>query len=224
MRTILDTTIGELVNIDKMNKWLDRRDLAEWDTCDLWHGTLKAAHFQMVELEPMVRTLRFAWYDEGADWATTHTFTWQLPYLQFLFCEPWFGVAASGKPYKLGKKLRMSPFPNTYESGMVCQDSARTVEEGIAIFFGSVFEAPSSWWPCRQFALVALDYPNEKEYPEEFFRDDKFCQKTAELDLLQVKWKDIEPLGGRNNPFRKKDLTTILPFLHHGFTDEYDFA
>jgi hypothetical protein len=114
---------------------------------------------------------------------------------------------------------------------MVCQDSASTVESAIATFFGSVFEAPSSWWPCRHFAQMALNYPNPQidgvgYPPEAFFNDERFCQKVADLGegILEIKWKEIEQLGGAGNPFRKKDLTTILPFLHHGFTDEYDFG
>jgi hypothetical protein len=218
MRTIIDTTIGELVDVGRMNRWLDRRDLVEWDECDRWK-------FQMVELEPSVRTIRFAWYDDISDTASSYAFTWHLPYLQFMYCDPWFGVAATGKPYKLGRKLRMSPFPNTYESGLVCQDEVQSIEDGIATFFGSVFEAPSSWWPCRHFSNTALNYPNEQK-PEEYFRDEKYCQLVADLgeDILKINWKEMESLGGKNNPFRKKDLTTILPFLHHGFTDEYDFG
>jgi hypothetical protein len=210
MRTIIkQTTLDELFNVKKVEKWLDHNDYDEWGRCEQWK-------FEMVELEPSVRTLKFSLDEDECDWPSKQTYAWHLPYLQFLFSDPWLGVGASTKPFKLGKKLRMSPLPNIYESGLVCQEETHSIEDAIATFFGSTFESPGSWWPCRWFARIAFDYIND-------FQDSVFCYKMAELgeDILKVNWKDMETLGEDSfYNYPEKKWTTILPFLHHAITDE----
>jgi hypothetical protein len=230
MRTIIDTTIGEMIPDVEGLIGFQRREM-----CDLtvpWPRYAGDFRFVMTELEPSVRTIRFKWHEDKKRYKDVQ---WNLPYLQFLFCQTQFklgskwprsalGVAASEKPFEMGNSLQYGPFPNVYDSGFVCQGTAPNIEEAIAIFFGSRFDNPFDW---------GIGYLFNDNFLGVGTHDvEAYIDGIAECYPQKFKWDAGYPwiLGGPNPYCRvarfgwlDQKFVTLLPFIHHTIVGEWPY-
>jgi hypothetical protein len=215
MRKLLKATIGELY--DPVPDQLFIVD----------HETI-----EVVEIEPSRRTFRF---DAGREY---HTANWPLPYMQFAFFLNHLAVYFSSTPKESltatpssDQELCLTPFPNQYEDGLVCQQTAKNIEEAIAIFFGSPFEGPACWAGPVAFASRGLKLNPSPSLPfNEMFSD--AWEKLSVDDMLAFRWPivtlpahihrvwrgQIEPIGDlTDNPWGQG---TIFPFVMRSVLSE----
>jgi hypothetical protein len=189
------------------------------DICN-HHWARKLFDYTIVftEMEPQLRTIRVRMTKDRLN-----TYSWQLPFLQFFFCNGYLGVAGSGKSYQAEHLLFRSPLPNVYNSGLVCQDMAADLDEAITIFFGSVFENPVNWNTCAAFAKFGLGIPiydDYKAWPHRFCETWERLSKTDPEFILRVNWWEMKVLSRVpfNSAFCDHELTrrgSLDPFLYH---------
>jgi len=161
----------------------------------------------LAEMEPVVRRIR---------WSGDHSYSyeWQFPYLQFMYCDGWLGVAASSKPWQPPLPLYTAPFPNVYLSGRVCQDHTRDLEDAVAIFFGSHFETPMNWTNCRDFATLAGTYNLRRGYVQNSIDLSNFWQENPNF-ILDFDWSKMGEVG-------KFESGTAISFLYNLQTGTFD--
>jgi hypothetical protein len=182
---------------------------------------------EIIELAPQRRTIR--WVDINNKKYTSNL---PLPYMQFIFSRradcPENGriaVAFSSEPHKLGRQFYQTAFPNTEHTGMVCQQSALTIEEAIAIFFGSYFENISLFGHCRKFSQIA-GFPHYYGKGE----DEWYYLCWEELDeelMCAVDWEGMGNLAGYNSDSQMAlhqkggQIGEITPFLSQVWHGDY---
>ena len=205
MRRILKTTIRELY--DPVPDYLN---VVDFETVEV------------IEMEPSRRTFR--WNLGSRDDPDIQTASWPLPYMQFGFFLGLTSVFCSSRPREKLENLRLTPFPNQYEDGLVCQDDAETIEEAISVFFGSVFERPCSWRGPVDFAGR---HPELREAVKTASFNSTFSDAWEELsvdDMLEFDWLRMpiariasnwqccipRLIGQDDNPW---GAGTIYPFL-----------
>jgi hypothetical protein len=182
---------------------------------------------EIIELPPQRRTIR--WVDIHKKKYTSNL---PLPYMQFIFSRradcPEGGriaVAFSAKPHQLGQQFYHTAFPNTEFSGMVCQDSAATVEEAVAVFFGSYFENISLFAHCRKFSQLAGFPPFYGNGEDEWYY---LCWEELDEELMcAVDWDGMGNLAGYQSDsqmagFEKGgQIGEITPFLSQVWHGDY---
>jgi hypothetical protein len=214
MRTIIEGTVKELLEIPKLEY---PRPIVSLD----FLRRVADDTLTIIEVEPQFRTLRFSVaYDSSNNLKGKARFCVPLPYLQFFYLKGYLGVAASGKPYKLGDDFYDSPFPNTYATGKVCMGEVPTLERAISIFYWSGFDSPCEWDTSKN--VAAAFSQGCHTYPEA----DSFLQKWSELsidDMLNCPW--IDNVLGRDycfeNPAKDNLIGNVTPFLFHVVTREH---
>jgi hypothetical protein len=168
MRKLLKTTIGELYNPVP-----DQLFIVDHET------------IEVVEIEPQRRTFRF---DAGP--GGYHTANLPLPYMQFAFFLNHLAVYFSSSPKESLEGLCLTPFPNQYEDGFVCQEHAKNIEEAISIFFGSPFESPACWNGPVWFADRGLKLKASPSLPftTSFI---EAWEKLSVDDMLEFDWSKV---------------------------------
>jgi hypothetical protein len=177
---------------------------------------------EIIELPPQRRTIR--WVDTKN---CPHISNLPLPYVQFLFSRRTdspehgrLGVAFSSKPHQLGQQFCHTAFPNTEYSGMVCQRSAPTIEEAIAVFFGSYFESVSLFGRCRKFSEIAGFPPFYGNGEDEWYY---LCWEELDEELMcTIDWEDMGTFRGRWTDEITEPIGEITTFLNQIWHGDYE--
>jgi hypothetical protein len=207
MRTIIEGTVKELFDFPSPSM--------TYKESYSWMSKAADAPLKIVELEPQIRTLRFGVaYDNTNNLKGKARFSVPLPYVQFFYFKGYLGVAASGKPYKLGDDFYDSPFPNTYATGKVCMGECSSLEGALSVFFWSGFDSPCEWDTSMN--VAAAFGINCSGYPEADLFLDLWSGMSID-HMLNVPWHD-NVLGRDHdweNPAKEHLFGNVAPFLYH---------
>jgi len=181
----------------------------------------KQMPLEIVELPPQRRTIRWVDIDDHKRVSNL-----PLPYVQFLFSkradcpnDGRLGVAFSSEPHKLGQQFYHTAFPNTEYTGMVCQRSAPTIEDAIAVFFGSYFESISLFGRCRKFSEIAGFPPYCGKGEDEWYY---LCWEELDEELMcAVDWNGMGNFSGYTGDDPTLPIGNIVGFLNQVWHGDY---
>jgi hypothetical protein len=131
-----------------------------------------------------------------------------------MYCEGWLGMGVRREPWQPPLPLYAAPFPNTYLSGRVCQDQAKSLEDAIATFFGSYFELPMDWINCREFAMLADRFDDKAGFVANSIRLFDFWEANPDF-ILDFDWSKMGKVG-------KYESGTAISFLYNLQTGIFD--
>jgi hypothetical protein len=171
-------------------------------------GSIIDCELTFAEIEPVVRRIR--WFTE----TKVHTYSLQFPYLQLMYCEGWLGMGIRREPWKPPLSLYAAPFPNIYASGRVCQTQAKNLEDAVATFFGSYFELPMDWSNCRDFAILAGIYDDQKGFLTNSRKLFEYWEANPDF-ILDFDWSKMGKVG-------KYESGTAISFLYNLQTGIFD--
>ena len=169
-------------------------------------------HFTIAEMDPCIRRIRINIGD-------IYSFSWPFPRLILMFCEGFLGMATiNDEEWSPESQLYLPPFPNTYQSGKVCQKCAEDLDDAIVTFCGSYFDPPLDCRGCFSFKDVAqLKYPafspyrplGKNEFEGILDNNINFCQRMEANPQLVLDHHWTVPIGS------SYCQGTVLPFINH---------